>query len=474
MRRLPLALICALAACSRVTSTSSGGTHDDAATDGGTALVDAVPDAPLDAYVRRPCDAPATFADGRVPSRVLHVEAGAVGGDGSPGAPFGSIAAAAAVATPGTFIRLGPGVHASNQFVPNLRGTPEAPIWIGGELGTRPIIEGGAEAIHLTRPAYVVIQYLDIREQTANGINIDDGVSAAGDAHHVAIVGLDASYIASTATQNCVRATGVDDLFVYDSRFAYCGGGIEQIGVHRAVIARNVFQEMVLYAVRARGGSSDIDVRQNRMHDSGAAVTLGGSTPLSWFRPPVSAMSANAEARRVRAFDNVVTGNSHAPFTFLSCVDCLVAHNLAHGEPAFLLRILEGNASQGGYQFEPTSNGRVINNSFVWRSATLTSHVDVGPGTEPTTFTFSHNLWYDLDAPSLSTPMLPVSETGSVIGAPSGYAPFSDAPYCGGPETGAATPLPEVDGTIEGYCRVDGNAPTIGPKAYIELHCPLL
>src|SRR5262245_6920615 len=152
MRRLPLLV---LAACSNTTSSHLMDAGPDAK-QYYDAHIDAV--GPPDAYAARPCDAPVSFAEGLVPSRVLHVEAGAVGGDGSAGAPFGSIAAAAAVATPGTFIQLGPGQHATNQFIPNLHGTANAPIWIGGKLGTHPKITGGVEALHLTSPQYVVIQ----------------------------------------------------------------------------------------------------------------------------------------------------------------------------------------------------------------------------------------------------------------------------------------------------------------------------
>src|SRR5262245_55141319 len=104
-----LGSIC-LAACG-----GGGGGEHDGPPGGG--------DASGDGGLPPSCDAPATFAEGLTPARVLHVEAGAPpGGDGSPGAPFDKIQAAAAAATPGTAIRLGPGVHLSGQYVDMLRG----------------------------------------------------------------------------------------------------------------------------------------------------------------------------------------------------------------------------------------------------------------------------------------------------------------------------------------------------------------
>lgn len=463
-------LVLALAACGRITSSTP-------AIDSGVDVidtrppVDAAPDLPLDAYAPRPCDAPVTFADGRVPSRVLHVHAGAQGGDGSAAAPFGSIAAAAAVATPGTFIQLAPGVHAPNQLVVDLRGTADAPIWIGGADGTQPAIQGGSEALHLTRPAYVVVQNLELRYQASNGITIDDGVGYANEAHHVALVNLFVHDVIDTASSTAIRAAGVDHLFVYDSRTNDYGIGIDLVGVHHGVVARNQLVDSTFAAAQVRGGSTDVDVRQNRIrHGSGAGVSLGAMTQAAEFRPPLSTTTPNAEARRVRAFDNAITGSVYVPFSFVACVDCLVAHNLTYGAPSYLLRILQTSAYSGSYPFEPTSHGRVINNSFVWVTF-LVGHVDVGPFTSPTTFTFSNNLWYSLDSPAQSTPALPVAETGSLINQHTGYVEAHTG-YCDGPETGAALSLPEIDGTIDGFCRA-GHAPTIGPQVNTLTGCDI-
>jgi hypothetical protein len=469
MRRLAY-LVVLLAACGKVTSTGTPSLFDDAGIHAGPRR-DAPIIPPLDAYTPRACDAPATFADGLEPSYVLHVAAGAVGGDGSAARPFGSIAAAAAVATPGAFIKLGPGLHATNQLIVDLHGAPGLPIWIGGDdLQYRPIIDGGAEAIHLTRPSYVVIQNLEIRDQTSNGINIDDGPEHGG-ANHVLLSNV---YVHDQggATQVCVRAAGVTSLSIYDSQLTRCGGAVDLVGVHGAVVARNIIAGMISYGVQVRGGSTDVDVQQNRIRDAGSeAIRLGGTTPATWFRPPLSTTAANAEARRVRVFNNVSTGDTYAPFAWFGCVDCLVAHNFTQGEPVVLLRIMQRSAPPSGYTFEPTKDGRVINNTFTWNDGMLVSHVEVGFDVQATSFSFANNNWFAVDVPSLSTPALPVAETGSLIGIGTAYLPDAQHQLCGGPEVGAALPLPEITGTIEGTCRAEGDAPTIGPHISVLGGC---
>lgn len=442
--------------------------------DDATATVDApVVDSGLEVDAAGPavCDAPATFADGISPTRTLHVAPGAIGGDGSVGAPFGTIEAAAAVATPGTAIRLGPGMHDTDQYVGMLRGTAAAPIWIGGEPGqTKPVIAGGSQALQLARGAYVVIHDLEISGSTANGINVDDGGQYADPtaAHHVVVQRLHVHDVGTGGNQDCIKVSGINDLAIYDSVIERCGtggSGIDHVGCHRSVVARNVFDGAMENAVQAKGGSTDVDIRQNRIRISGSrAINLGGSTDLTLFRPPLSMSATNAEARRIRVFNNVITGlgTIATPFAFVGCIDCLAAHNLVRGQQRWHLRILQETPTQAGYTFEPAANGRVINNSFVFAAASLSTAVNVGADTSPGTFSFAHNLWFATDNAAQSTPVLPVPEVGGLYGFESGYSQVPDDPKApifmasicnGSPESDRKPMLPDVDGTLTGSCR---------------------
>ncbi|RME26565.1 MAG: hypothetical protein D6806_06015, partial [Deltaproteobacteria bacterium] len=124
------------------------------------------------------CGAPATFDDGLLPSNYLHVSpAGSdTDGDGSPGNPFATIEHAARRAAPGTSVVIHAGTYPGGNYLENLRGRPDAPIWIGGAEGeARPIISGGGEALHLVRPRYVVLHDIEVEGTNQNGINCDDG-----------------------------------------------------------------------------------------------------------------------------------------------------------------------------------------------------------------------------------------------------------------------------------------------------------
>jgi hypothetical protein len=426
------------------------------------------------------CDAPPIFDEGIQPARVLHVDAAAApGGDGSQRAPLRTLEEAAGAATPGTAIRLAPGSHATGQFISDLRGTASAPIWIGGDSTQGlPVFDGGSQAMQLQRAAYVVVHDIEIRNATANGINIDDGGDFANDtaAHHIALVRVFVHDIGTGGNNDCIKVSGINDLFVYDSRIEQCsagGSGIDHVGCHRSIVARNTFDGAMGNAVQAKGGSTDVDIRQNRIRISGSrGINLGGSTDLNLFRPPLSDTAPNAEARRIRAYANVITGLTaeSTPFAFVNCVDCLAANNLARGTPRYATRILQETPSTGtGFTFEQSRNGRVIANSFVFEAATFATACNVGADTDATSFTFASNLWHATDNPGQSSPDLPVTESGSVIGMGTAYTGLADDPRAplgqtcvGTPEANAGVEVPEVTGTIEGQCVM--GIRSIGPQ----------
>src|SRR6185503_17618283 len=185
---------------------------------------------------------------------------------------------------------------------------------------------------------------------------------------------------------------------------------------------RNTLDMIYDTGVRLRGGSTDVDVRQNVIVEAGVtAISLGGFTPLSWFRPALSTTAPNAEARRLRAFNNAISGSTTAALTLDDCIDCLVAHNLVYGNVTRVLRIWQNQTTQGSYTFEPMTTGRVINNSFTWSIAALMAHVDVGVGVDASAWAFSHKLWNNIEVPGNSRPTLPAVETGQVFGQGTGY-----------------------------------------------------
>jgi hypothetical protein len=399
------------------------------------------------------CDRVDAFGRGFRPSGEIHVAdwGNNSTGTGTAGNPYATIGRAAMDADPGDAIRVHEGTYGGGIYLSDLAGTSTAPIWIGGAPGEgRPVIEGGGEGIHLTRARYLILHDLEIRGSANNGINADDGGDYGNPlaTHHVTFKGLDIHDIGGSGNQDCLKLSGLNDYTVMLSEFANCGGGnsgsgVDHVGCHRGLIARNTFTDMAGNAIQSKGGSEDIEIRWNRFTDSGQrSLNLGGSTGFQYFRPPLSTAAPNAEARDLFVVANVFEG-SVAAVAYVGCVGCVVANNTIVDPENWILRILQETVSSPPYTFEACRDGVFVNNLVVFDRSALSTYLNIGANTAPETFTFSSNLWYAWDDPSQSQPSLPVTETNGLYGEDPllgpGYSIGSQSPAAGTGETTAWT-----------------------------------
>lgn len=422
------------------------------------------------------CAPPPPFHAGLEPARIVWVDAGGddQAGDGSADRPFATLRRAAREAAPGTALRLRPGRYAGGTYLDDLAGTADAPIWLGGVPGggepgpSAVVIAGASEGLHLTRARWVVVHDLTVEGASGNGINADDGGATEGPStsHHLAFERLTIRDIGGNGNQDCLKLSGLEDVTVEGSAFARCGGGvsgsgIDMVGVHRARVVGNRFEDLSGSGVQAKGGSADVEVRGNRMLRAGArAVNMGGSTGFAFFRPPLDPAGENAEARDIRVVANLIEG-SQSPIAFVGCVGCLAAHNTLVDPEIWVLRILQETTTGGGFAFSPARDGRFLNNLVVFRRGQLRTTSNVGPGTAPETFAFAHNLWYAIDAPGRSAPELPAPETNGVVGLDPRLGPDA-AIGADSPAAGAGLPLAEAGGDLAGRCYAD--PPSIGAR----------
>jgi hypothetical protein len=451
-----------------------GGPGDDGGTagdDGGPAGDDAGPGDEGGDPGGGGCGEIVTFETGLTPSAEIHVAEGG-NGDGTAGNPYGSIERAVQYAGPGTAIRVHAGSYPGGINLSNLSGQPGAPIWIGGTPGEpRPVIDGGNGGMHLVKVRYVILHDLEVRGASQNGVNCDDGSEYGNpDAtRYVIFRNLYIHDIGGGGNEDCLKLSGLDDYFVLDSEFARCGGGmsgsgVDHVGCHHGLIARCRFEQMSGNAIQNKGGSFDIEIRQNWMVNAGErSVNMGGSTGFTFFRPPLSTTQPNAEARDIRVIANVMEGST-APIAFVGCVDCLAANNTIIDPDNWILRILQETTSTAEYEFLPASNGTFANNIVYFSRSDLSTHVNIGPDTAAETFTFSKNLWYAHDDPGQSQPdNLPAADIDPVVGQDPGFQNAAEHNYHIGsnsPAAGQGISLSEVSGDMDGECYAD--PPSIG------------
>lgn len=415
-----------------------------------------------------PCaPAAAAFDAGAVWLREIHVSVtGSAAGDGSPAAPFATIAQAARIAGPGDHIVVHEGRYPGSSFVTDLQGTAAQPILIGAAPGEMPPILGStsvAEALHFTDPAWLVLQDLVVEGPTGNGINVDDGGDYTTPAHHVIFRRITIRDVGTGGNQDCLKLSGLDDFLVDGADIRRCGtggSGIDMVGCHRGLIAASTFRNAGANAIQGKGATSEIVIHGNLMVDCGPrAMNLGGSTGLPFFRP----LGATYEARDLRAIANVVVG-SDTPVAYVGCDACLAANNTFWLPRRWFARILQETTDPA---FVPCRDGRFVNNVVVFDRAQVSAeNVNVGPDTAAGTFSFVTNLWFARDDPSWPGPNLPVSEIGGIVGRdPRLVNPASEDFHlaAASPARDAGTCIPEIVRDRDGLCFRD--PPTIGAHA---------
>jgi len=326
-----------------------------------------------------------------------------------------ALQAALRSAGPGTRIQIAAGRYRPGVYVANLKGTQQNPITIeGADENSPPLFEGDAEAWHLSKCAFVTLRNLAVRGQTSNGINIDDGGAFDTPAHHIVLEKIRISDVGPKGNHDAIKLSGVDDFVVRDCLFEGWGGQApDMVGCHRGLIENCKF---VAHAncsqdsgPQTKGGSSQIVIRRCLfLNAAQRGVNMGGSTGLAFFRPKGTLY----EAKDITVEGCTFVG-CEAPVAYVGVDGAVVRYNTFYRPRKWVLRILQETTAPG---FPPCRNGRFEHNLVVFRRADVGTVVNIGPHTQPETFTFADNCWYCEDQPQASTPQLPARETGGVYG----------------------------------------------------------
>lgn len=328
-----------------------------------------------------------------------------------PGKPYPTLPDAAQDALPGDTIQLSPGIHAGGMYVSSLQGNADAWITIRGDGSTPVTIKGGTNAIQFTDPAYLILENLRIREQTGNGLNIDDGGSYDSPAHHVVIRNCVFEDMAATGNNDLLKLSGLDSFLITDCTFqrgAGGGSGVDMVGCHVGTMEMLTFEDMGSNSIQAKGGSRYLTIRGSLFKDGGLrSLNLGGSTGAAFFRP----IGANYEAADIDVFANVFVG-SQAPIAWVGSQGVRVWNNTIYRPEKWVIRILQESTDTSFYQ--AVGYGEFVNNLVIVDN-NLSTTSNVGPNTNAASFQFAHNLWYHLDQPGWLGPFLPVPEVNGLI-----------------------------------------------------------
>ncbi|MEZ4951668.1 MAG: right-handed parallel beta-helix repeat-containing protein [Saprospiraceae bacterium] len=329
------------------------------------------------------------------------------------------------------------------QFLENLNGTPNAHIVILAEQEHQSIFRGGTEAIHLINCTFLEINGIVVEQQTGNGINIDDGGDYDTPAKHITVRNCIFRDMAASGNNDLLKMSGVDSFLIENCQFlngGAGGSGIDFVGCHWGTIQDCYFDNPGTSGIQNKGGTQYIRIQRNVFKNvAQRALNLGGSTGLQFFRPPLPNPIVNAfEAADLDVFSNIFIG-SRAPIAYVGSVRVKVYNNTFYQPDNWVIRILQETTEPG---FLPCSDNEFRNN-IVYLPSDLTE-VNIGPNTEPGSFIFSNNLWFNASENNW-TPTLPVMDQNQIIADPMFENPdnenFNILP--GSPAIGAGIFLPE-------------------------------
>lgn len=365
---------------------------------------------------------------------VLHV---------GPSQQYADPRAACLQARPGDTVLLHAAQYRGPFFIERIGGTQRDPIVIRGESRDAVVFDGGSESIHFSDCSHLVIENFTVKGQTGNGMNCDDGGTIETPAHHITFRELTFGTMSATGNNDQLKLSGLDSFVVENCVFedgSAGGSGVDMVGCHDGVFRSNTFRRQGTNCIQAKGGCRFLRIEHNRFVDGGQrALNLGGSTGLQFFRP----LDAPFEAADIVVVANVFI-RSIAPIAYVGCVRVSVTNNTIIDPVRWVVRILQETVDSS--RFLPCGNNIFQNNLVVFRSS-ISRHVNIGGNTEPSTFTFRNNCWYNVDAPASSRPQEPqLTETASLYG---------QDPLLRSYATGDVRPLPASPLRAAGYATTE-------------------
>jgi hypothetical protein len=324
--------------------------------------------------------------------------------------PLKNLISAARQAKPGDTIRFQGGIYQGGEILKNLKGLPDAWITIFADTSDQVIIRGHLTSWQFTDPEYIRIEGFTFEEQTANGVNIDDGGDYSTPAQHIIFKHCTFRNIKATGNNDLLKLSGLDHFEIVNCQFlngSPGGSGVDMVGCHRGKIEACRFENQGSNSIQAKGGSQHILIFRNLFVNGGQrSVNSGGSTGTPFFRP----LNATFEAADLEVYSNIFVG-SDAPIAFVGCIRSKVINNTIYKPGRWVVRILQENADP---RFIQCGENSFENNLIVYEN--LRTETNVGPNTRPETFRFNGNFWFDTSAQQARQPVIPVHDESLVFG----------------------------------------------------------
>ncbi len=298
------------------------------------------------------------------------------------------------------------GQYRGGHSLNGISGQPGRPIIITGrDPNNPPVFTEGTQALHLSDCNYIVLKNIKVAGFPSNGINIDDGGTFETPAHHILIENVTILDTGPQGNHDALKMSGVDLFIVRHCHLeGWAGSAIDMVGCHQGVVEDCTFigksGHTQSSGIQMKGGTAELLVQCNLFRDTGErAINLGGSTGLPYFRPKVD----HYEASKIIVAGNRFVG-SVTPVAWVTADGGSFHHNTIVLPDKWVLRILQETKEE---RFRPCHDGLFEKNLIVFDES-VQYFANVGPGTNPQSFTFRDNIWYDTQGQR--KPQLPTVE----------------------------------------------------------------
>lgn len=326
------------------------------------------------------------------------------------GGQYASLNLAANYAMPGDTILLIEGIFSGGISINTLNGNRDDFIVIMAETPGTVVFSGGSTAMQFSNCSYLRLLNLDFKGQTGNGVNIDDGGDYSTPTHNIIIENCVWHNMNASGNNDELKLSGLDKFIIRNCTFkdgSTGGSMIDMVGCHDGIIENCTFENAGSNCIQAKGGTENITIRYNIFKNGGQrSINIGGSTGDPYFRP----LNAEFEAARILIHSNLFIG-SIAPLAFVGAFECKAINNTIVFPSKWAIRILQENTREG---IKTCSYNEVSNNIFFLNANSVNPSINIGANTNPESFSFSNNLWYNVDSPSWNSPNIPVLETNSI------------------------------------------------------------
>jgi len=311
---------------------------------------------------------------------------------------------------PGTVIRIAPGQYGAGHYVRNVSGLTIEAL----DPASPPVFTGGTEGWHFSQCNDLTLRNLTISGQTSNGINIDDGSQIDRPVKGITLEGLKVSDVGPAGNHDAIKLSGLDGLTLRNCQIEGWGGeAIDMVGCQSSLITGCTISGKPGFTqstgIQTKGGTSAIIIEKCRFVQAGLRpVNIGGSTGMPYFRPA----GAKYEAKDITVRDCIIEGGDCAA-AFVGVDGATFTGNTILFPNKWTFRILQETKAEG---FAPCRNATISGNRIIFHRAKVKTDINIGPGTEAASFSFSGNCWFAEDLPQKSKPVLPAAEKNGSYG----------------------------------------------------------